>query len=524
MIDEKRLTDNLIFNEFNTTNQEYWFKYTRQKFLHSIDTFYYSVKLDNDLTRNSEDIFVKRFREYFDEIEMPDYVNSMEGVPLSFPGLQEQLNLLKLRYGYFYNICLDVPDMFTFFMADTVPSASDDEGDSVTSEIIVQIRARLLWELGAKLAFDKSMEVLKVILDYFQLTISKVQENRCDYCWHSNYLQNPSQFFRIDNMIKMKVTRYKDVNYHYEYKPNDEYENDYIAHGKRSDKVFLRIYLKSKEIIDASDKTWFFQIWFFQGLISRYDLYVMEECYKMERWSNLDKARIKYYLEYGSDAAYKSQCKEILDGTRTISPNSLNKLADKLTPKVTLVTNVEFQTMRKSSKSYILKEFKNNTGPCKRVYDYLDNRSRIIEYLTHDTFRLVQPEGDVNKSRRDYCNFWKRLRQTRLVDTYIPKAKIKLVREYSRNLNKEVVKSRFLHGCITYGLYERGINDDSVYKDVAAAILRLNDNDIHNMIQYKEKKKQLLNKKLYDTDITGEVDHEFRFIDLSSGEAFDERS
>lgn len=40
----------------------YWFDRKEKKFLHNIDTFYYSIKLYNDLTRNSQEAVVERFR------------------------------------------------------------------------------------------------------------------------------------------------------------------------------------------------------------------------------------------------------------------------------------------------------------------------------------------------------------------------------------------------------------------------------------------------------------------------------
>ncbi len=516
MISEKRITDSMIYAELN--DKDYWFDYKKQKFLHAIDTFYYSIKLDNDFTKKSTDIHVKRLREYFASMDKGGYDTC---VSLVIPGIQESLIYRDWRFGFFYNICIEVPEMFDIFIADTVPGMEDDENESNTSEIIVQIRSYPLWEMGVVQAYKKSFEIVKKICDYFNLTIYEVKENRVDYCWHSNYLQRPSQFFRIDNMVNMQVSRFRRIHYEYQFKPNNEYENDYICMGRRSDKCFLRIYLKSKEVIEKSYKPWFFKLWLFNGLISRYDNYIYEVCFEQNSWEYVNMARLKFYSEYGSNEFYKGECNRILAEEITISPDSLQDLADKLTPRVTLVTNVEYQTTRKSSKSYILKQFRDNVGVDKRVYDYFDNRTRIIEYLTHDTFRLVEPDAeDTNKSRRDYCNFWKRLRQTRLVDTYIPKASIKLVREYSRRLNKSVVKKRMLNGCVTYGLYERGINDDSVFKDCAAALLRLNDNDIFNMKQYKEKKKRLLNKKLNESDITGEADYEFELINTKTGECF----
>ena len=65
--------------------------------------------------------------------------------------------------------------------------------------------------------------------------------------------------------------------------------------------------------------------------------------------------------------------------------------------------NVEYQTMRKHSKTYQLVPFRDNSSKltAQRIYDYLDNRKIIADYLTQYVFRMVKPDGDVNKSRRD---------------------------------------------------------------------------------------------------------------------------
>lgn len=87
--------------------------------------------------------------------------------------------------------------------------------------------------------------------------------------------------------------------------------------------------------------------------------------------------------------------RQILDGTLTIEEDALIRLADKLTPKLNYVVNVEYQTMRRHSKSYDLIPFKDhrNKGECKRIYDYLDNRKLIIDYLTERVFKMVEKTG-----------------------------------------------------------------------------------------------------------------------------------
>ena len=140
----------------------------------------------------------------------------------------------------------------------------------------------------------------------------------------------------------------------------------------------------------------------------------------------------------------------------------------------------------------------------KRIYDFLDNRKLICDYLTSKVFRLVEPhepgKNDSNKSRRDLCAFWKALRSCKLTDTFIPEEDRSLVRTYTRKLNSEVVKSRAVKAAITYGIYVRGINADDPLTDCIEALCMLNDNDLHDAYNYKTKKVRQFNaNELMDT-------------------------
>lgn len=510
MLDTKVLKSKL-FNEFSKDNQKYWFDLNKDKFLHNIDTFYYSVKLQNDFTADSSDPSYKRLVKYFNRA-MEDIFDFSGCKPFNlFPDVQ--LNLRPFTFSRFYNICIECPELYDIFIASKVPKGSDEE--SVTSEIIVQIRSYMLWMYGIHEAFERTYHVVQGICEKFGLIISEVKENRVDYCWHSNYLQNPEEFFRIDNFAKMQVSRFKRVHMEYAFKPNDEYECDYIALGKRSDKCFVRIYLKSKEVVEQGYKPWFFKFWLFNGLVNRYDNYVYEECFRMKSWRYVDTARIKFYSEYGSCPEDVKACNKILSGVTEISPDVLNKLANRLTPKITLITNVEFQTMRKMSKSFPLLPLKDNSmyDVAQRIYDYIDNRVLIADYLTHSTLRLVSPDGDINKTRRDYVGFWMSLRRTKMIDCKLPNKKLKLVREYNRHLCKDVVKTKMLNNAITLGFYTRGMNEDDVLLDCTEALLRLNDNDIHRMKASKIKKSRQFNANELSGMIEENILHTYKIVD-----------
>lgn len=497
-----------IYSELSQENKSFWFDLRCKNFLHNIDTFYYSVLLQDDFTAASTSLNVKKLREYFNKFKLADFCDV---VPLSIPGCNVQLNYRAFTFSGMYKYCIECPEVFDIFIAETVPT-------EVTSQIIVQLRSRPLWLDTTIGAFEYSYDVVKAVCKFFGLTITSVKENRVDYAWHTNYLQNPEQFFRIDNFAKMQVSRFKSVQYLYHFKRNDEYENDYIALGRRSDKCFVRIYLKSKEVIEQQAKPWFLQIWKDNKMINEYDFYVYNKLYDIGRWVMLDSCRLMFYVEHGADASYKAECRRLLE-QETPNYDAISILADRLTPHVTLITNVEFQTTRKSSKSYCLLENPDNKkyGECARIYDYMDNRRLITEYLTRATLRLIDPNTDSNKSRCDYCAFWAALRATKQMEVRRSKKQLKLVRDYSRNKSIDAVKKRMTNSIITYSLYLKGINEDDVLQDAVDAVVMLNDNDIQNMKKYKVRKSYEFSQEDLQNPIA-EISRNRGFVDFDTGE------
>lgn len=486
-----------IFKELDSESQKYWFDFKQKKFLHNIDTFYYSIKMRSNFLRDSEDENVIFFREYFKKqyASMGGFSGTKE---LLINGVDDILLLRQVTFAKFYNINIELPEMFDIFIADSVPEATGSNGEklgySQTCEVIIQIRSYMLWLYGVHECFERSYEVVKRVFEHFNLEYDYAQENRIDYCWHTNYFEKPESFFNIDNLSKMQVSRYKRCRQEFELIGTDsDYEMDYLTFGKRSDKCFLRIYLKSKEVIEQGYKQFFFKIWFFNGLINRYDLYCYEKAFLKRSWRYLDCARLEYYIEFGQDNQLKMQCQTLLAASK-YDYTSIRKLADVLTPNVHKIMNIEFQTMRRHSKTYVLFEFeRNNKNKAKRIYDYLDNRPLIVEYLTHETFRLVTPEGDSNKSRREYVPFWKCLRNTKLIDCKVSKNQAKLIRNYARSLNKELMKKRVINSAIMFSFYNKGLNNDDVMLDCMDALLSMNDNDLHNARSYKSNKIKQLN-------------------------------
>lgn len=520
MIDN-RLNKCKICEEMTPDEKEAWFDFKQQKFLHNIDTFYYSVKFQNDFREDTRDKCVKKFRQYFKmkyaalkEWGLSDYC--------TIPQITRDLVLKPVSFSKYYSICLSYPDYFDIFWAPSVPKGSDG-GSSVTCECIVQIRSYMLWQFGVKDCFENSYDYVKKLARHFGLKIDFVQENRVDYCWHSNYLQDPDRFFSPENFYKMRIDRFKNATYVTNKVGSEDYEIDYVALGKRSDKVFVRIYQKTREVIEQNYKPWFLKVWKMNGMISDYDLYVYEKAYQKKSWHYRYFARINFYAEFGRDPDLVKKCKDIISGNLTIEEQDLIKLAEKLTPKINYVINVEFQTMRRHSKSYELIPFHDHKdkGEASRIYEFLDNRKLISDYLTEKVLRLVDYDANVKKSEREMCAFWKALRRTKCLDVKMTSSQAKLIRNYNRKLSADAVKKRFINAAITFGLYTRGENNVSPMQDAFEAMLRINDNDLHNAQKYKQKKLRQLNPDELAEAFSGCVEHPFRFVDSDTGALYD---
>lgn len=522
MIDKHNTTDNLLFNEMPLDEQEEYFAFRQRSFMHNIDTFYYSVKFKNDFRLKTKDENVLRLRKYFRLKYDCMADGDSDAADFHLKGTDRKLVLRPVAFSRFYTVCLNYPEYFDIFLAPAVPKAADG-GESVTCECIVQIRSYMLWQYGVRDSFENSYRYVKALAQFFNLKIDYVQENRIDYCWHTNYLSSPEKFFAPESFYRMRVDRFKNATYVTNKVGTEDYEIDYVALGKRSDKVFVRIYLKTREVIEQNYKPWFFQIWYMFGMINKYDLYVYEKCYERRSWFYRFYARLEFYREHGTNPEKLARVAKILDGKETISGDDLIKLADELTPKINLIVNVEYQTMRRHSKSYELIPFRDYAkhGEAARVYQYFDNRKVISDYLTNKVFRMVKKTGDEKKSRRPLCDFWEALRRTRCIDMRMTPEQARLVRSYNRKLNIDSMKKRVLASAVTLGIYTRGLNEDSPMQDAFEALMRFNDNDICSAVRYKSKKLRQFNPEELAEVYEDDAVHGFMLLDEDTGEIFD---
>lgn len=480
-----------IYSEFNDDNNKSWFDYKRQKFLHEIDTYYYSITIENDWFNDRNVIAFKRTL----SLKNTEYFSS-------------KYVMNGYHFG-FYNYDLELPEKYLILIAEHIPNEN-------TPQIIVQLRSYYLWLNGSVHAYEKSLEDIKNnILTKFGLKIKEVKVNRIDYAFHTNYIQAPSKVFDLKHLKEGCVTRYKEGDMHFEFK-HDEIELDYLRLGRlKSNNTFLRIYNKTKEVVQMNYKNWFLKVWLIHGLINRYDLYVLEKCYERHNWNYLNKARLEFYLEHGNDTKMKHYISSILDEVTKADNEMLQKLADKLTPKVTIILNIEFQTKTKFYSSLKLMNFRNRQGYDRDLRMIQDNRKLILEYLTHDTVRFVDERSSITrKSNKPYSPFWKRLRGTRLVDTVVPNKHVQMIRNYSSQKNAEVVKKRALNNIALYSVYQQFSSGNSTVDDIVDFVADLNDNDMYRLKKYKVRKLESTNTMLTQSY----KDKRLALYDRSTGE------
>lgn len=482
-----------IYHKMDQFEFDKYFASSEDCFLPAIDTFYYSVYVAEDFLETSENKNVLAMYEFFTRRKLQMSYDSSMPFPSRNPYLQKLL--IMSRSMPLYEFHVSNPDLFDIFIARHVPNVD-------TPQIHVQLRSEMLWEMGARAAFDESMKYVTALLCFFKFKLEKVIENRCDYCWHTNYFDNPYRFLNIDNVAKSVVSHLTVVNQHAKLKGAEDYEIDYLGLGNiRSHKVFFRMYLKCKEVIEVQKKGFFFEIWYRKGLISAYDKEVFETCYCREnsRWEYIYKAMLKFYLDHVPEAEddeelyIQNKCQAILDDAMKVNYDDLKKFALQLVPMPTLVFNVEFATWRRFTGSFKVIQLPKNLkeGCAARVYDFLDATKAICTYLTADVVRFTKGT-DPNKSRRDMHPFWRKLRDSIEKDVKLPEDWQDIIREYQRNISLEKQKNKMQCAISTYSVYQKGKNEDSIIQDWADALSSLNDNDFVKMAKYKEKKMQQL--------------------------------
>ena len=105
-----------------------------------------------------------------------------------------------------------------------------------------------------------------------------------------------------------------------------------------------------------------------------------------------------------------------------------------------------------------------------------------------------------------------------MVDVNVSTKDVKLIRQYCRNLNSEIMKKRVINAAVTLGIYTRGINQDSIVQDCVEALCQLNDNDIHDAFRFKQKKARQFNASELAETYVSDVMHQYQIVNINTGE------
>lgn len=519
----------LIYSELEHDDRQHFFDFKKEKFIHNIDSLYYVVKVKNDWNNDPGCI---SFVSYLEKKKM-ESLNSFEPI-LMF----DDNDLLKpLGTSYVmngigskpYSYDIEKVDKYIIFITHTRLNKN-------TPEIWVQIRAQNLWLSGEYGALDESIKDLEKILSFFNIEIEEIKENRIDFAYHTNYIQDPLNFFKEKDLNRMQQSNFSRYSGEGVFVGQWEVDKDYITLGrKKSNNLFFRAYNKTKEVIEKGYKQFFIQIWYLERMINYFDYYCIERAFEHNSYKYLDIARLEFYLEFGTDAEQKENIKALLNA-QSKNYEKIRELANVLVPKVTLIVNLEIETKRKfyysldSSIDALLKLHSKCPDYAKRLYLKLDNKKILHDFITCNNsrnegiirfidFKAKNKNGDpwTRKSKFPTAYWWKRLQQVDLKNKY-KISEVELSREYQKSLDKEKLKKRILNSMSTFKIYLHHEDFDSTFEeDVLDFISQVTENDTQDLIRYKQKKFTQLHNRLENLSKT-DVERTLWFYDSENGE------
>ncbi|MEG0614620.1 MAG: hypothetical protein RR540_02600 [Oscillospiraceae bacterium] len=482
-MDLKTMAKSKICSEFSAGNFVEWFSRKRDCFVNHIDTLYYVVY---PACEWKEDIYKKQFCEYIKSKKaLAEEVR--ESVKI-FEEIDDNIEV-KPYFGFqMYNLHFGRQDCFDVFVCENPPTPQ-------TPPIIVQLRSQFLWLWGSRNAFDVSCDIIEAVLLSFGIEILKVQENRIDYAFHTNYIQDIMNFFPETCLKKMQISNFE--RWHKEGKfCEDDTLCDYFVLGRRkSNNVFFRVYNKTQEVIENGYKQFFIPLWESEGLISKFDKYILEKAFVSGTYESKEKARCEFYLSYGSDFSAKLDIQALIDNPDT-PINTYKRFADKLVPDLTIITNVEYQTKRKFydrldiSRKTMDRTYKSN------IYNLFECYSSIIAKLTTDTLRFVRYKGeygDMPRLKRPTASWWQALQRSKSLE-FDDEQLVMIIRTYQNNLDIERRKHLALSGIASNVSCLSGVRGSPFENDMYDMIANLNDNDLN--YYYRRKAKSLKDLKM----------------------------
>lgn len=533
--------DTLIFNELSPDLAKDQFDFKQKKVIANIDSLYLSIKLKKIYNADGLD---ENFEHMIKLLEK-EKVNARQD-DVYMPFAQEHNRFMfdvgtkYLMYGVgfsIYDFDLHKPDKYSFFITGHPLNEN-------TPEAVVQIRSEFLWLYGVNKVLEEVYNDVKSFFSEFDIKIDKIIENRIDYAYHTNYIQNPTTYFTQNKLSKMQQSRFERWTYQGAFTVDGQTDLDYFTLGSRkANNLFFRVYNKTKEVLEQGYKQFFYEIWLQNGLISKYDKYCYEIAFAQPHrfsYKYLDVARLIYYKNHGQDNAIKLQIDNMIN-SNDINHVAVKKLADKLVPKLTIILNVELETKRKYYRTF--DKAVNAVLVCKSkvdnclvdLYKKIDNLQLFANHLTCNNdknkgiIRFVSPKKNVNyKNKCDVptSDFWQRIQRCKIngvkhVD------QVELVRSYSENLNAKLILKRVSNGITMLSLYDKSVGDiedkdllrSGLEQDALDYMAYLTENDLQAAIDYKAKKLPVVRNKITEQSLTLQTTKRaLKLIDSTTGQ------
>lgn len=527
----------LLYAELDEEKRKKFFDFKNRKFLHNIDSLYFVVKVKNDWNYDQGCQLLLKFLDGYRK----DAVKSFDPVLLfqhddKLSHLSTEFVMQGIGFSKYYLYDISKVDKYTMFVLNYQLNKN-------TPEILVQLRSQNLWLSGEYPAVKEAIADVQRILDTFGIEIEKISENRIDYAYHTNYIQDPTSYFQFKNLNRMQKSNFSRPQMQGAFVGEFDIAVDYITLGrKKSNNIFFRIYDKVKEVIEQGYKQFFIKLWYLENMINYFDLYCIEKAFLHPSNSNykyLDIARLEFYLEFGQDDEIKKEIRELITAKK-IDYNEVINLANRLVPRVTVILNVEFETKRKfyysmdNSVEQLLKVHSKDTPDyAKKLYLILDNKQLFHDYIVCNNqkqegiLRFLdwkaknrQGKGWTEKSKYPTSDFWTRLQKSK-INREFEMDDVKLIREYQKTCSATLLKKRITNAVSTYSLYVHGDDvQNDIYNDALDYMATLNESDIEKSVDYKRKKLTLLRNRLGTVEGVSKIEKNFQLFDPETGQLF----
>ena len=457
-----------VLSEFSPEERKYWFFLKDKAVLPHIDTLYYSVSIAGD-TNDNPSSGLKELISELSRLKKRKMTSPAETV------LFCDLEVMPTGFSI-YEFQLRLNETFDIFIGRYLPNES-------TPRVVVQLRSRSLVLDGVSGAILKSFDMVRVLFDSFGLEVGEVRENRIDYAYHTNLIQNPYRFFADDRLLQhlrtnfgigQKVFRFgKDIRL------------DYFAMGqKKSNSIFFRCYNKSQEVVEKNYKPFFIDRWLENGLISRYDAEVYRTAYELRSYRTGQLVgRMQWYIEHGRNEDLKARLAKDLETAFVNSDNNdfLERELAAVLPPVTLIMNVEFQTKRRFYAS-VGEQFLSGMDyhydgdpKLEKLMKLVSLTPEFLDYLTGEAVCFVTDRNDKDCLM---CDWWRRIHTCRI--PFTDKGTLELWREYDRKTDLRRSRSLLLSDIARYNIIARqSLDPHSFAEDMSDALCALNDNDFY---------------------------------------------